>query len=356
MGSDEKFCLVNGERRRRSSQIRSPALRALDGHAFRELREVRRYLLTALALFTSAPVQAKGDSVALTFDDLPTMTLLHAQSYANYTNAKLLRGLHRHHLPAIGFVNEGKLDDLERAAQIDILRQWLDAGMSLGNHTFSHESPNKLLADGYIRDIARGEQVTRPMLVARHRDLRWFRHPYLETGMPLETKLKIDNWLASRGYRIAPVTMENSDWLFSEPYDDAIARHDKRRVQRIKAAYLTYTAKIIPWYREAGHQLLGRGMAFVMLLHDTRLNADCIDNLSALLRKNKLRPVTLEQAMADPAYRIADPYVGADGIEWLERWSQQLHKELPWNSFKDPPADIDAEYKAVDHDRERRQM
>ncbi|MDB5701444.1 MAG: polysaccharide deacetylase [Sphingomonadales bacterium] len=289
--------------------------------------------------------------MALTFDDLPTMTLLHAQSYANYTNKMLLRGLRRHHLPAIGFVNEGKLDDLERAAQIDILRQWLDAGMSLGNHTFSHESPNKLLAEGYTRDIARGEAVIRPMLVARHRDLHWFRHPYLETGTPLETKLKINAWLASHGYRIAPVTMENSDWLFSEPYDDAIASHDRSRVRRIKASYLAYTAKIIPWYRKAGHQLLGRNMAFIMLLHDTRLNADCINNIAALLKKNHLKPVTLQQGMADPAYSIKDPYVGADGVEWLERWSQELHKELPWDSFIEPPAETDADYTHIAHDR-----
>jgi peptidoglycan/xylan/chitin deacetylase (PgdA/CDA1 family) len=314
--------------------------------------KMRRYLLTAFALFAAVPARAaSGDTVALTFDDLPTMTLLHAQSYADYTNKMLLRGLRRHHFPAIGFVNEGKFDDLERAAQIDILHQWLDAGMDLGNHTFSHESPNTLHADGYIRDIARGEQVTRPMLVARHRYLRWFRHPYLETGMPLETKQKIDNWLAGHGYRIAPVTMENSDWLFSEPYDDAIARHDKRRVKRVRASYLAYTAKIVPWYQKAGHQLLGRDMAFVMLLHDTRLNADCIDSLAAILKKNRLRTVTLEKAMTDPAYRIVDPYVGADGIEWLERWSQQLHKELPWDSFMDPPAEIDAEYTRIDHDR-----
>lgn len=312
---------------------------------------MRRYLLAAFAFFAPVPAQAADDTVALTFDDLPTMTLVRAQSYANDTNKILLRGLRRRHVPAIGFVNEGKLDDLDRAAQIGILRQWLDAGMSLGNHTFSHKSPNQLLAGDYTRDIFRGEAVTRPMLAARHRDLHWFRHPYLETGTPLETKLKINAWLAAHGYQIAPVTMENSDWLFSEPYDDAIVRHDKARVRLIKMSYLAYTARMIPWYQKAGHQLLGRNMAFVMLLHDTRLNANCIADIALLLKKNHLKPVTLQQGMVDPAYRIKDPYVGADGIEWLERWSQELHKELPWDSFLEPPADIKAEYTRLEHDR-----
>jgi len=91
-------------------------------------------------------------------------------------------------------------------------------------------------------------------------------------------------------------------------------------------------------------------MAFVMLLHVTRLNADCIDDLAVILKRHHIKPVSLDAAMKDPAYRIDDPYVGPNGIEWLERWSITLHKDLPWDSFKEPPADIEAEYKTVDND------
>ena len=73
----------------------------------------------------------------------------------------ILRGLKRHHFPATGFVNEGKLDELNRDRQIANLKRWLDAGMVLGNHTFSHESPNTLGAAAYISDIARGELPVR---------------------------------------------------------------------------------------------------------------------------------------------------------------------------------------------------
>jgi len=256
---------------------------------------INRFFTTALLAFLPSLALAAREDVALTFDDLPALTQLHSQAYVNYANEMILRGLKRHHYPAMGFVNEGKFDDLVREEQIDILEKWLAAGMELGNHTFSHESPNTLTAEAYIEDIARGEKVTRPLLTTHHKQLKYFRHPYLETGMPLAEKEKIDHWLAAHGYTIAPVTMENSDWLFAEPYDDAIARHDEARVARIKASYLAYTAKIIPWYQAAAHALLGRKMSYVMLLHSTRLNADCIENLAALLKKNQLHPVTLEK-------------------------------------------------------------
>ncbi len=297
-----------------------------------------------------ATAMAKGDQIALTFDDLPSLSLLQSQAYTDYSNTMILRGLKQHHLPAIGFVNEGKLDDGVRARQIGNLDAWLKAGMDLGNHTYSHESPDTLSEAAYVADIAKGEIVTRPLMRSHGKTLTWFRFPYLETGPTAAEKDGISAWLKDHGYRIAPVTMENSDWMFAEPYDDAIARHQDDRAKRIRAEYLAYSDTAISWYLKAGRGLMGRPMAFVMLLHVTRLNADSMDDLAALLKRHKLKAVTLAQAMRDPAYTTPDPYVGPNGIEWLERWSMTLHRPLPWDDFKDPPPDIQAEYKKIDTD------
>ena len=294
--------------------------------------------------------------VALTFDDLPGLTIFDDQPWIDYFNTKLLRGLKRHHLPAIGFVNESKLDDerpggIQRDRQIANLQKWLDAGKNLGNHTFSHESPADLGGTGYIADIAKGEPVTRGLLAARHKPLAWFRHPYLETGFPEAVKRQIDDWLAAHGYRIAPVTIDADDWEFSEPYEYALAHHEDEKVARVRREYLAYTERTIAWYQRASEALFGRQIAFVMLLHDTRLNADCIDELAEMLQDRKLKPVTLEKAMKDPAYRLRDPYVGPEGIDWMERWSQDLHKDLPWDSWQDVPKPIEEEYDRNNKDR-----
>lgn len=294
---------------------------------------------------------AETGKVALTFDDLPALSLFNDQPYVNYLNDRLLRGLKRHRLPAIGFVNESKLDVIDRPQQIANLEKWLDAGMDLGNHTFSHETPDTLGAKGYIADIARGEPVTRGLLAERHRPLNWFRHPYLETGSPAEVKREIDNWLAGHGYRVAPVTIDADDWEFAEPYDDAVSRHDEVRRLRIKKQYLDYTERTVAWYQKASNALFGRQIAFVMLLHATRLNADCIDELSDILKRRKLKGVTLNEAMKDSAYRVRDPYVGHGGIDWMERWSDELHRELPWDSWQDPPQQIIDEYDRTNNDR-----
>ena len=307
-------------------------------------------LAAALALAPGAAA-AKGGRIALTFDDLPALTILPDQPYVDYLNVTILRKLRRHHLRATGFVNEGKVGDLIRARQIADLERWLDAGMDLGNHTFSHDSANTLGATAYIADIVRGEPVIRQLLAKRGRRIIWFRHPYLETGYPAANQRAIDGWLASHGYRIAPVTIDADDWEFAEPYDDAIARHDMKAQRRIMAEYLAYTARRIDWARRSARLLFGRDIAHVMLLHCTRLNADALDDLAALLRHQHLRSVDLATAMRDPVYSAPDHYTGKDGIDWLERWAIDRHRTLPADGDEDPPADIKAAYDRVDKDQ-----
>lgn len=307
--------------------------------------------LVGVALgFASAEARpvARG-MVALTYDDLPGLMIDHEQGYVEESNARLLEGLKRHHFPAIGFVNEGKIDDLVRERQIRILHEWIEAGFELGNHTFSHESPDTLGTAGYIADIAEGEKVIRPMMEAAHRPLKWFRHPFLATGSTPEAKAAINRWLTAHGYAIAPVTIDCDDWEFAEPYDHALKTGDMAHAQDIRARYLAYTERTIAWYRKASHVLFGRDIRYVMLLHDTRLNADSFEEFAAILKRARLTPITLDEAMRDPAYRTPDNYVGKDGIEWMERFSQTLHKDMPWDSYKDVPKDIVDEYQKVDN-------
>ncbi|HEY1403497.1 MAG TPA: polysaccharide deacetylase family protein [Pyrinomonadaceae bacterium] len=79
--------------------------------------------------------------VAITIDDLPMADGVNDLVEIETTTEKLPAPLVKHRVPAIGFVNEGNLYVKgEMDARIDILRMWLDVGMTLGNHTFSHAS------------------------------------------------------------------------------------------------------------------------------------------------------------------------------------------------------------------------
>jgi peptidoglycan/xylan/chitin deacetylase (PgdA/CDA1 family) len=294
--------------------------------------------------------RARAEGVALTFDDVPGLSLTDDAGYWRTTNAELIRALRDRRLPAAAFVIGDKLEDPDRPVKYQLVRDWLDAGFTLGNHTYSHGSLNRTPVADYIADTARDDALLRPLMAKRRQTPRWFRHPYLDTGKTLQDKHAFERWLAVHGYRVAPVTVENSDWMFALAYDEAVLKKDRREARRIQKSYLDYTEKAVAWYRAAALQLLGRRPALVFLLHDTRLNADSLGGLAGILEKNGLHVVSLDRAMADPAYRISDDFADPDGDEWLSRWSVTLHKELSWDSFPEPPADIAAANERLDRD------
>jgi peptidoglycan/xylan/chitin deacetylase (PgdA/CDA1 family) len=314
---------------------------------------MRRALLLA-ALFSLgfgwAAGQARAEPVALTFDDLPQLALTDAVDYARVTNDRLLEGLRRHRLPATGFVVGAKLEGPERPARTALLEAWLKAGKPLGNHTYDHSSLNKTPLADYIADVQMDDEILRPLMAAHHEKPRWFRHPYLETGATAEVQHGFEAWLKAHGYRVAPVTLENADWMFAYPYDEAVLKGDRAEAERIRLEYVDYTAKCVVWYREAALELLGRRPALVFLLHGSRINADSIDDLAYILRHNGLRPASLERAMRDAAYALPDDQPEEAGDEWLARWSRALKRNLPWGAFPQPPADIVAAEKRLDTD------
>jgi peptidoglycan/xylan/chitin deacetylase (PgdA/CDA1 family) len=301
-----------------------------------------RSWIAALALVAAALARpAAAEDVAVTFDDLPSLTFSNSLSFQQETTTRLIAALKRQRIPAIGFVNEIKLEGAEKSQRTALLSQWLAGGVALGNHSYGHVHFSTTPLEAYIGDVARGDTVTRALLAARKAPMpQWYRHPYLETGPTAEARSVFEGWLSAHGYATAPVSMENSDWQFAMLYDDAVLRGDAAAQTKVKAAYLDFTKAIIPWYRGAALGVLGRRPAFVFLLHATRLNADSLDDLAAIFRANDLKPVSLAQAMKDPAYAIADHYAGADGPGWVTRWSLALGKPMPWSTLPKVPEEI----------------
>lgn len=272
----------------------------------------------------SAPPPASERRVAVTFDDLPFTQDTGRSSVAviRAANERLLRSITTHRVPAIGFVNEGKLHQAgELEERTSILRLWVEAGLELGNHTYSHRSLfNRPLAE-FQADVIRGEEITRRLLAERRMSLRYFRHPFLNTGPNLEVKRAFERFLAERRYQIAPVTHDNDEWIFAQLYSDALHRGDAAMAQRIADAYVPYMEERFEFYEQFSRALFGREIPQVLLLHANQLNADRFDELARMMERRGYRFISLEEALRDEAYAHADNYTGLVGISWLQRWA-----------------------------------
>src|SRR6266436_3877141 len=154
---------------------------------------------------------------------------------------KLLAALQQQKIPAVGFVNEKKVYKWgEVDARIKALQMWLDAGFDLGNHTYSHMSLNQAGLKTWEDDVVQGESVLKLLLAEHSKKLRYFRHPYLDTGRDLLTRREAEAFLVERGYRIAPVTLDGWDWMFAGLYEDAKRRSDTALQQQIVKEYLAH--------------------------------------------------------------------------------------------------------------------
>jgi peptidoglycan/xylan/chitin deacetylase (PgdA/CDA1 family) len=237
--------------------------------------------------------------------------------------AKLLAVLQREKVPAVGFVNERKLfyNWGETDERIKALNMWLDAGFELGNHTFAHTSLNKAGLKEFEESVIQGETVTRLLLAQHNMPLRYFRHPYLDTGRDLQTRRDAEAFLVARGYRIAPVTMDGWDWNFAIVYDDEKKRGDTALQQEVVSGYLSYHAAVFDYYEKLSKNLLGYEPKQILLLHANNLEADHLGELLEMLRKRGYRFITLEDALSDDAYSLPDTYVGEEGRGWIEHWA-----------------------------------
>src|SRR5215510_11919708 len=104
-------------------------------------------------------------TMALTFDDLPKAFEQGGLAGLRRTTTGILKTLNKHRAPAIGFVNEIQLQVAgERDERISILKQWVDAGMILGNHTFSHSGLFKTPLPKYEDDVIKGDVITRELM------------------------------------------------------------------------------------------------------------------------------------------------------------------------------------------------
>ena len=269
------------------------------------------------------PCVAADRQIAITIDDLPAGAAnWMSAAEINQMTAKLLTPLREQKTPAVGFVNEKKLYKTgEVDERIKALSMWLDSGFELGNHTFSHASLNRVGLKAWEEDVIQGETVTRMLLTQHNLKLRYFRHPYLDTGRDLQTRREAEAFLVDRGYRIAPVTLDAWDWMYAGVYDDARKRGDTTLQQQLVSSYLSYTNEVFAYSEKQSKDLIGYEPRQILLLHGNWLEADHIGELLDVIRKRGYRFITLEEALSDQAYSLPDDYIGEEGTGWLDHWA-----------------------------------
>ena len=299
-----------------------------------------------LSIFFAVALSALGQSrqVAITIDDLPRGGDAAQNEGRDFGSIramteKLLSPLRG--IPFIGFVNAGRAASLSDSEMQGVLKIWLEHGGTLGNHTWSHPDLNSVSLADYEADLLRGEDA---VARAMGRKPVYFRHPFLHAGKDEAARKGLEAFLKEHEYRVAPVTLDNSDWMFAAVYARAL-RSDNTLAARVRREYLAYMESIFAFFEIRSKEVVGHEVAQTLLIHASQLNADAMPDLLAMMRRRGYRFVTLDEALKDPAYALPDEYYGTGGFSWIHRWSRT--KGMANKGEPDEPRWIRAAYEKL---------
>ena len=272
--------------------------------------------------------------VALTFDDLPTAGSLPPGLNRSKIAAQLAAELKANHMEGTyGFVNAVKLENDSDAQQA--LHIWVNAGMNIGSHTWSHISLTDNSAADFEHEIALNEPALEEY--ANGRDWHWFRYPFLWEGDTPEKRWAVRSYLKAHGYKTAQVTLDFEDYAWNDAYARCSAKHDDAAIAWLKQSYLETAAEYTALGREEERIVFGHEIPNVMLLHETAFTTLMLPDLIDQLKREGFEFSTLAQVEQDPAY-AQDPdaalkYGGTLPDQFMDS------RKLPYPPVKPKPFD-----------------
>lgn len=261
--------------------------------------------------------------MAITVDDLPFVGADEDPKRVMNATNEMLKAFKKHKIRSVGFVNEIFSIVPESVDQnIRVLTRWASHKHELGNHTFSHMSLDDVSLENYILDIQKGgtghanylnnEYLNRPM--------RYFRHPYLETGNDSLKKYGLEAFLKKDEYIVVPVTIETGDWIFNDVYRKALTSKDHELQDYIGEEYIKFNMECLKYYEELSLEVVGRPMKHIALFHANDLNGKYLGRILDKFKEQGYSFIRVNEALADSAYTHPDRVITKGGFSWLHRW------------------------------------
>jgi peptidoglycan/xylan/chitin deacetylase (PgdA/CDA1 family) len=248
------------------------------------------------ATFTSVHAQ----QIAFTWDDLPAHSALPSGETRVEIGRKIVAAMKDAHMPPVyGFVN-GVFTEQEPLST-PMLKEWHDAGLPLGNHTWSHMNLNTHSLAEWEADTLKNEALLKSYM--GNEDWHWLRYPNLTEGDTPQKREDARKFLAEHGYKVAAVTMSFGDYLYNGPHARCVAKKDEASIAQLEASYLAAAAATIDYTRAMSKALYGRDIPYVLLMHVGALDARMLPRLLALYRDRGFSFVSLQDAEKDPFYK-----------------------------------------------------
>jgi peptidoglycan/xylan/chitin deacetylase (PgdA/CDA1 family) len=228
----------------------------------------------------SAPVKK---TIAITIDDLPFVG-----EARNFHLNMMITTLTEQQVPATGFIiaSEVHTDNWET------LHKFRDAGLGLGNHTFSHANLNTVEVKDYIHEIKQADTILSPVLT----EPKYFRYPYLAMSSG-DKRNKILCYLAKKHYQVAPITIDSKDFVFNQRLLSVPEMDRRTYLGELKSFYIDFIWQ--QTLKAEEHSLYHHNpeQTQILLIHANLLNAYVLPDLINLYKQKGYTFVSLEEGL-----------------------------------------------------------
>lgn len=258
-----------------------------------------RWLHGAAAACVMLAPQLQAQSVALSFDDGPTLAATPRLS-PQARNAAMLGALAKHKVKAALFVTAA--NGAVKPEGLALARAWGEQGHVVANHTMTHPDLNKattILAQ-YQQEVRDCDRIVSALPGYQ----KWFRFTYLREGNTPEKSEGMRTFLRAQGYRNAYVTLDTSDWRLNDKLVEVLEKNPKADLEPIRQAYLSHIRQRAQAYRALSQRLQGRDIPQMMLMHHNLINALWLDDVIRQFKEMGWTIVTPAEALADPVYQL----------------------------------------------------
>jgi peptidoglycan/xylan/chitin deacetylase (PgdA/CDA1 family) len=268
---------------------------------------------------------------AITMDDFHWQNAVKLTAYER--NQSILDTLRAHSVKAMLFVIGGNIQEGEGK---QLLSAWDGAGHVIGNHTYSHRNLNAPTTDlkAYQDDILRAEALLKDFPRFR----KYFRFPMLKEGETAAKRDAIREFLATHGYRIGHVTIDNSDWLIDQRLTARLRTNPNADVKPYRDFYLEHMWSRASYYDSLARRVLGYPVKHTLLMHFNLLNGLFLADLMAMFKLKGWRPIDAEEAFGDPLF-ASKPKVLPAGESII--WSLAKEKGILAKDARYPAEDGD---------------
>ncbi|MCC7027352.1 MAG: prolyl oligopeptidase family serine peptidase [Saprospiraceae bacterium] len=315
-------------------------------HGFQGKRnELNTELLNWFNTHLKATQKRERTKISITIDDVPNTKKFRADHYRSL----LLETLDSLNIPIAIFINEGLMyRTIDTVQNLMLLEEWAKRNfITLGNHTFSHLRYSDVTFDEFKKDVEKGEIISRQLANKFNKTLETFRFPYNNLGIDSIHQAKMDSFLTSMAYKIAPFTVESSDWMFNAVYEHYISNLEFEQAAKIGALYVSTTIAYVHYFDSLSQSIYGRNVNQIYLCHDNSINAKYLKEIIVALESEDYEFVSIKDAILDSAYNQSNVYYKKWGISWFYRWMTDSNIRKEWMKKEPDISDIETRYNTI---------